>query len=412
MHIVFLAQAFPIKSKQTGGGAANYIANMSRIMSRNGHKVTVITEANDEEFFEWEGVCVHHIRATRYFKDTGRKMTTRKRVMKNIWRSIWYNYKVYQINKKDKIDIVQGTSTFNISLLRCKNIPYMIRISEHPTLLREASREIYSFEEAIKRERLDDKMFFMALKRADMLVAPSYCMKNIVRERIGRSVRVVESPVILSDYKSDVKKRKKRYFLTFGLLSYRKSVHTLAQIIDKLLDEFIDMEYVLVGKDLEMMRGGEYVWCSELIKSMVVRNRDRLIIEKEIFDRNELFSLIRNSQLCILPSRSDNLSNACLEAMALGKIVISTDKSSAEQLITDGYNGFLTRMDDAEELYRKIRYAINLSDEEKEVIESRAKDRVKDLTPEKVYLKMMAAYTETIDIFSRRSGRNSKDGTH
>lgn len=409
MHIVFLAQAFPIKSKQTGGGAANYIANMARILARKGHKVTVITEANDEEIFEWEGVCVHHIRATRYFKDTGRRMTTQKRIMKNIWRSIWYNYEVYQINKEDKIDIVQGTSTYNISLFRCKSIPYMIRISEHPTLLREASREIYNFEEAIKREKLDDKMFFMALKRADMLVAPSYCMKNIVRERIGRSVTVIESPVILSDYRNDVRKREKHYFLTFGLLSYRKSVHILAQIIDKLLDEYTDMEYVLVGKDLEVMKGGKYIWCSELIKSMVVRNRDRLVIEKEIFDRNELFSLIKNSQLCILPSRSDNLSNACLEAMALGKIVISTDKSSAEQLITDGYNGFLTKMDDAEELYRKVRFAINLSDQDKEVIGSRAKDRVKDLTPENVYLKMMAAYTETIDKFN---GRNSKDGTN
>ncbi len=409
MHIVFLAQAFPIKSKQTGGGAANYIANMARILARKGHKVTVITEANDEEIFEWEGVCVHHIRATRYFKDTGRRMTTQKRIMKNIWRSIWYNYEVYQINKKDKIDIVQGTSTYNISLFRCKSIPYMIRISEHPTLLREASREIYNFEEAIKREKLDDKMFFMALKRADMLVAPSYCMKNIVRERIGRSVTVIESPVILSDYRNDVRKREKHYFLTFGLLSYRKSVHILAQIIDKLLDEYTDMEYVLVGKDLEVMKGGKYVWCSELIKSMVVRNRDRLVIEKEIFDRNELFSLIKNSQLCILPSRSDNLSNACLEAMALGKIVISTDKSSAEQLITDGYNGFLTKMDDEEELYRKVRFAINLSDQDKEVIGSRAKDRVKDLTPENVYLKMMAVYTETIDKFN---GRNRKDGTN
>lgn len=119
--------------------------------------------------------------------------------------------------------------------------------------------------------------------------------------------------------------------------------------------------------------------------------------------------MIKHAQLCILPSRSDNLSNACLEAMALGKIVISTDKSSAEQLITDGYNGFLTKMDDAEELYRKVRYVINLSDQEKEAIGSRAEDRVQDLTPEKVYVKMMTAYAETIDRFRRRI---SKDGTN
>jgi len=409
MHIVFLAHAFPIRSKQTGGGSANYIANMSRILAQNGHKVTVVTEAADDEVFEWEGVTVRHIRATRYFKNTGRRMTTRKRVLKNIWRSIWYNYEVYKINKNDKVDLVQGGSTFNISLLRCRNIPYMIRISEHPVLLREATRESYNYAEAVKREHMDDKMFFEALKRADLLIAPSYNMKNMVRERIGREVTVIESPVVLSDYIGGIKKREKPYLLTYGFLSYRKSIHILAKIVDKILDEYPDMEYVFVGKDFEMMKDGEYVWCSEIIKSMVVRNRDRLVILKEIFNRNELFSLIQNAQLCVLPSRSDNLSNACLEAMALGKMVISTDKSSAEQLITDGYNGFLTKMDDAEELYQKIRYAVNLPDKEKAVIENRAKDRVKDLTPEKVYLKMMSVYTETIEIFNKKNSKYGMD---
>lgn len=407
MYIVFLAHAFPIRSKQTGGGSANYVANMSRILAQNGHKVTVITEADDKDVFEWEGVAVCHIRATRYFKNTGRRMTTGKRVLKNIWRSIWYNYEVYKLNKKDRIDLVQGGSTYNIPLLRCRNIPYMIRISEYPVLMRESSRENYNYEEAIRREHMDDKMFFWALKRADLLVAPSYCMKNMVHERIGREVTVIESPIILSDYTGGVEKRKKPYLLTYGFLSYRKSIHILAKIVDRLLDDYPDMEYVFVGKDFEVMKDGEYMWCSALIKSMVVRNRDRLVILKEIFDRNELFSLIKNSQLCVLPSRCDNLSNVCLEAMALGKIVISTDKSSAEQLITDGYNGFLTKMDDAEELYQKIRYAAGLSDKEKAVIENRAKDRVKDLTPDKVYLKMMSVYAETIQTFNKK-----KHGTH
>ena len=118
MHIAFLIHAFPVKGKHTGGGAGNYVANMARILCRNGHKVTVITEADDEDFFVWEGIEIHHIRATRFFKDTGRKMTTLQKVLKNLWRSVWYNYEVYKINKVNPIDLVQGISSFNISLLR------------------------------------------------------------------------------------------------------------------------------------------------------------------------------------------------------------------------------------------------------------------------------------------------------
>ncbi len=400
MHIAFLIHAFPVKGKHTGGGAGNYVANMARILCRNGHKVTVITEADDEDFFVWEGIEIHHIRATRFFKDTGRKMTTTQKVLKNLWRSIWYNYEVYKINKVNPIDLVQGISSFNISLLRCRKIPYLIRISEYPVLIRAAMREEYNFEEAVRAEELDDKFFFMALKRADWLVAPSFQMKKMIFDRIGKDVTVIESPVMLSDYTGNNEKAEKKYFLTFGFLTYRKSTPVLAQIIDRLLDEYTDMEYVLVGKDREVMQNGKYIWCSELIRSKVVRNRDRLIIKEEIFDRNELFSIIKNSYMCVLPSRVDNLSNACLEAMALGKIIVGSDQTSAEQVITDGYNGFLAPIDDAEVLYQKVKKVMELSAEEKREMEERARERVKDLTPDQVYEKMMDVYARTIEKFN------------
>ncbi len=400
MHIAFLIHAFPVKGKHTGGGAGNYVANMARILCRNGHKVTVITEADDEDFFVWEGIEIHHIRATRFFKDTGRKMTTLQKVLKNLWRSVWYNYEVYKINKVNPIDLVQGISSFNISLLRCRNIPYLIRISEYPVLIRAAMREEYNFEEAVKAEELDDKFFFMALKRADWLVAPSFQMKKMIFDRIGKDVTVIESPVMLSDYTGNNEKVEKKYFLTFGFLTYRKSTPILAQIIDRLLDEYTDMEYVLVGKDREVMQDGKYIWCSELVRSKVVRNRDRLIVKEEIFDRNELFSIIKNSYMCVLPSRVDNLSNACLEAMALGKIIVGSDQTSAEQVITDGYNGFLAPIDDAEVLYQKVKKVMELSAEEKTEMENRARERVKDLTPDQVYEKMMDVYARTIEKFN------------
>lgn len=89
--------------------------------------------------------------------------------------------------------------------------------------------------------------------------------------------------------------------------------------------------------------------------------------------------------------------------MALGKIVISSDKTSVEQLILDGHNGFLAEIDSAEGLFQKIDYVMQLSDEEKRKIESRAKDRVKDLTPEKVYAKMMNVYVETITDYRQKN---------
>lgn len=402
MHIAFLTHTFPVNGKHTGGGVGNYVANMARILRCNGHEVTIITEAEDEDVIVWEGIEIHQIRAARFFKNTGRKMTSLQKVMKNIWRSIWYNLEVCKINRERKIDLVQSVSVYSIAFLRCRKIPYLIRLSDYPTLMRGASKENYCFDRAIKQETIDDQLFYLTIKKADALVAPSVLMQKLIRKRIKRKAAVIESPFVFSDYKGSKSKHPNQYFLTFGFLNYRKGINTLAQIIDRLLDEYKEMDYILVGKDCELERNGGYIWGSELVKSMITRNRNRLIIRGEIYDRGELFSLIKNSYLCILPSRIDNLANSWIEAMGLGKIVISSDKSSAEQLIVDGYNGFLAPIDDADALYQKIRQAMGLSDEEKKAMENRARERVKDLTPDKVYEKMMDAYTKTIERFNER----------
>ena len=129
MHIVFLVTHFPVGGISTGG-SGNYVANMARIMVRFGHRVTIITEAPQREVFEWEGVEVRKIEATRGFRNTGRPMPTCKKFLKNIWRSLWYNYEVYKLDKEKPIDIVQSVSAYALALLRLKRIPYIIRVSE------------------------------------------------------------------------------------------------------------------------------------------------------------------------------------------------------------------------------------------------------------------------------------------
>ena len=50
MHIVFFTHLFPVRGRTTGG-AANYVANIARIMAEHGHLVEIITESEFEETF-------------------------------------------------------------------------------------------------------------------------------------------------------------------------------------------------------------------------------------------------------------------------------------------------------------------------------------------------------------------------
>lgn len=400
MHIVYLVHDFPVEGLSTGG-AGNYVANIAQVMQMHGHRVSVITESKADRVIKWNGIDIYYIRATRGFKNTKKYMPTYKKVAKNIWRSIWYNRKVIEINKENKVDIVQSVNTYAIGLLRTKRIPYIIRLSSYPSLWGGAEREKFDMESCIKTRRLDEELQLLATRNADVVIAPSHLIGDITKQRIHKNIEIIESPVLVPEEKSLELKEDlliaDKYFVTYGALSNRKSIHMLAGIIDDILEKYKDMKYVMIGRDKLIRHNGDYAMASEILDENIKRHKDRFAFLGEISDRTRLFSIVYNASCCILPTRMDNLPNTVLEAMALGKIVISSDKTSVEQLITDGYNGFLTKVDDGKELLEKVDYVMNLPQYEKEKIGQLAKKRTESLSPENVYDVMMKIYEQTLN---------------
>lgn len=396
MHIVFLVNIFPAKDGQSTGGSGNYVANIAEEFARQGHKVSVVTEAKKCNSFRWHGIDVYQINATKGFKNTLRPMGTFSKFIKNIERSIFYNLAVFKIHRKQKVDIVQSVNTYGLTLFRLRKIPYVVRVSDHPPLWSGANKESYDFRMCLKTRRIDEEMQFAALRRADAIITPSRLMNRLLQYKTGREAYVVESPVCVDAY-GDLNLDERdlavdKYWVTYSAMIYRKSILMLAGEIDSLLDEYPDMKYVVIGRDREVYYRQRFMMASEMFAQNVVRNKNRFIFMGEIADRKRLFSIVKNARFCILPTRMDNLPNTVLEAMALGKIVISSDKTSVEQLIKDGYNGFLSLIDNAEELHGKVRYVMQMPENERSDMEKRAQERVKNLTPENVYHKVMKIY--------------------
>ena len=61
------------------------------------------------------------------------------------------------------------------------------------------------------------------------------------------------------------------------------------------------------------------------------------------------------ADLFVLPTRYDAFANVCLEAMACGLPVITTDTNGAAELVRDHENGYILKSADAEELARIIK---------------------------------------------------------
>lgn len=406
MHIVFLVHKLPINNGLFAGGAGNYVLNMAKILAQKGNSVDIVTEGEEKSFKNFEGINVYTIKIPDSTR--GGRLSTRKKLIKNLKRSYLYNKQVKKIDTKDKVDIVQCVSTYGIGLMRRHNIPYLLRASDYLPFWDRAVEEDFDYYKHNNYCRLDERPSLMAVKRADKVIVPSIFLQGVFKEKLGIMSEVIESPILLDrerKYAFNEVFEKEKYFLTYGAINRRKELHILIPIMDQILDDYPDMKFVLVGKGLGIRENWQYTPIEEYIRRYVKIHADRFIYLGEIRDRERLFGLIQNSKICVLPTRMDNLPNTVLEAMALGKVIVSSTSdygTSVEQLITDGQNGFLAQIDDEKSLMDKIDEAMNLSEADRQKIGDNAKERVSDLTPEKVYEKMMGIYCETIEAFREK----------
>jgi len=80
---------------------------------------------------------------------------------------------------------------------------------------------------------------------------------------------------------------------------------------------------------------------------------------------DEVLKKVSECDLFLLPSLEEGISNAVIEAMALGLPVISTDCGGMGEIIKNGENGFLVPVRDSESMAKAIQNFIDLDEMEK-----------------------------------------------
>lgn len=98
----------------------------------------------------------------------------------------------------------------------------------------------------------------------------------------------------------------------------------------------------------------------EKIKKMILQNN----LEKDVFLKgnvSNIYEEMSNSNLFIMTSYYEGLSNALIEAMAIGLPCVVTDESNggSRELIESGENGYLVRINDFADFAKKMDVAIN-----------------------------------------------------
>ena len=402
MHIAYITSEFVTEKEY--GGLAVYLNNISNIMSAHGHKVTIITLSEHEgELLYKSNIDVVRIKRTSIVSLTDDFGATI-----NMLENSWKLYKkLKEIKKNCHLDIVQCANYQAVGFFRDYHLPTVVRASSDSSLWRNAADVKFDYEMALKQKKPGDIIELMCVKHADAAYAPSIFCAKAISKRSGRKLDIIESPFVESDLELDDSLYKnqlagKKYLLFNSSLSSLKGTHLGIEAADDILSRYPELSLVYVGNDggIRQIKGG----CQN-IAGILRRQADKYdgrVIYLGRLEHKKLYPIIKNSLACVLPSRVDNLPNACIEAMSQGKIVIGTYGASFEQLIKNKQNGLLIQRDSVSALIKAVNYLMDLSEQEQEQMGMRARETVIRLQPEEIYEQVIRYYQNVINNFERK----------
>jgi glycosyltransferase involved in cell wall biosynthesis len=255
----------------------------------------------------------------------------------------------------DKIDIVHihgsdPTSSKRkyiyfklVSLCRCKTIYHF-----HGNLLFTAFSELSS----------SWKRYFKQLfEHSDIVISLSeYAKKKIIEFAPSANIVVVPNSIALPNLGKELKNEGKTTGIQLSFLGHikeQKGIFDLLKVVRKLIDERLDVRLSIGGY-------GELDRLMREIAALGLKDRVEYLgwISEEKRD-----SLLRKTDILVLPSYGEGMPMTILEAMSHAVPVVSTPVGGTPELVVDGETGYLVKPGDLENLYNKISELI--SDKEK-----------------------------------------------
>lgn len=180
-----------------------------------------------------------------------------------------------------------------------------------------------------------------ALTMADLLVTPTRQTARIYEGLTEVPIEVVPygipRPRVLSSSQSE-----RLCFLTLGSFEPRKGQDVLADAIARLDAATRERcSFKMAGRVLDE------AFYAEVQRAVAGFKQVKLI---DALDHASALTLLNQTDVVVLPSRDETMPIVILEAMGLGKAVVSTDVGGVREWLRDGMNGVLIEKENPEAL--------------------------------------------------------------
>lgn len=345
-NINYMKDIIFVVNRLYGGGAERVVSILANSLCRKGHRITIYSFCKPEANYKLDPA----IRLKRldvssrfnYLKKVKRIIKLRNALSENQCSVIAFEYFV-------------NMQTAAASLF-LKN---RLVISERNDPVHTGSRA--------------GKLRNILYRFADVLVCQTDDAKQYFPEKIKRKSVVIPNPVT-QELPKPYSQRRSKEIVTFCRIEKQKNIYLLVDSFEMLCHEFPGYKLVIYGD------GGEKT------------KLEKYIIDKGLQEKIRIFGftpnvhkLILKSAMYVNSSDYEGLSNAMLEAMAIGLPVIATDCpcGGARAVINSGENGILVPVGDPFELYKAMKSVINNQDYAQRLSNNASKIR-NELNPDKI----------------------------
>lgn len=281
---------------------------------------------------------------------------------RNRWdtESLLFNQLIFDELKNDSPDILLTYYILD-GIFRPLNLPSILYLVGYPS------------------DKLDIRKSFLRFFDATISIS------NNVKNQWGEYLDEVKNNFVLNPgVEIDQKKTKVKSEFNFnivfaGRLIERKGLVILLKAMKIITKKYPDIHLWILGD------GPQKEKLMNKIKELKLENRVSLI--GWVNNINDYF---RMADICVFPSlEKEGLMGVVLEAMALGKPVVTTTKNGNEDVIKDGFSGILVEPENIEQLSNAIIDLFKDQNRRKELGENAKICVTENLTLEKFYDKFI-----------------------
>lgn len=332
MHLSFLTSEYPHPRVNKAAGIATSIKNLVNGLAAKGVKVTLFVYNQEEDaVFKENSVTFHLIKYQKY-PYLGFYLH-RKHIEKY----------VNSIIEREGIDAIEAPDWTGITAFMNLKAPLVIRFHGSDTY----------FCHLEKRKQKWKNRYFEnnAVKKAKAFIAPTtYAGTESVKLfKLDRSkLSIIHYGLNLAHFQNDDPEQFEPYrILNIGTIIRKKGVFQLAEMFNKLVEEYEQAELILIGSDTSDLRtGNESTW--ELVRDSLSEAAKSKVSYLGKVPYETVKDHIKNAHVCVFPSLAETLGMVTIESMALQKAVVNTNYGWAQELIDHEQNGFKIDPNDIE----------------------------------------------------------------